>query len=78
MASSPGLNFLIAKYLRGLPNSNLANEFVQSLEQNNLLPSTHNWNGVERQISFSELEQQYAHVPDNHLFHLLENVMSYV
>ncbi|CAF4950435.1 unnamed protein product, partial [Rotaria socialis] len=23
-------------------------------------------------------EQQYAHVPDNHLFHLLENVMSYV
>jgi hypothetical protein len=25
MASSPGLNFLIAKYLRGLPNSNLAN-----------------------------------------------------
>ena len=25
MALSPGLNFLIAKYLRGLPNSNLAN-----------------------------------------------------
>lgn len=25
MASSPGLNFLIAKYLRGLPNSNIAN-----------------------------------------------------
>ncbi|CAF0763655.1 unnamed protein product [Rotaria sordida] len=78
MASSPGLNFLIAKYLRGLPNSNVANDFIQTLEQNNLLPSTRNWNGVERQISFSELEQQYSYIPDDHLFRLLENVMSYV
>ncbi|CAF0910563.1 unnamed protein product [Adineta steineri] len=78
MASSPGLNFLIAKYLRELPNSNLANEFIQTLETNNLLPSTRNWNGVERQISFQELEQQYSHVPNNHLPHLLDNVMSYV
>ncbi|CAF0813240.1 unnamed protein product [Adineta ricciae] len=78
MASSPGLNFLIAKYLRELPNPTLANEFIQTLEKNNLLPSTRNWNGVQRQISFQELEQQYNHVPDNHLPQLLENVMSYV
>ncbi len=41
MASSPGLNFLIAKYLRELPNSNLANVrnsfFYQLLIYFNLL-----------------------------------------
>jgi len=78
MANSPGLNFLIAKYLRQFPNPNLANDFIQTLETNRLLPSTRNWNGVERQTTFNELEQQYAHVPDDHLAHLLENVMSYV
>ncbi len=42
------------------------------------MPSTRNWNGVERQISFQELEQQYSHVPDDHLSRLLENIMTYV
>ncbi|XP_070137756.1 bromodomain and WD repeat-containing protein 3 isoform X1 [Drosophila bipectinata] len=66
----PELYFLISKFLAAGPLEETAKVLIRELEQKKVLPRRIDWQGNEHEQTFSELEQKYAHIGDNHLLEI--------